>query len=81
MKKLLILGASGSIGTQTLDVIKKYNLYELVGITVGNRFEIVDKIIRDFPSVKFITIKNEEIAKKYQNKYPIFSNKTLVLSF
>ena len=48
MKKLLILGASGSIGTQTLDVIITYNLYELVAITVGNRFEVVDEIIEKF---------------------------------
>jgi len=70
MKKLLILGASGSIGTQTLDVIITYNLYELVAITVGNRFDIVDAIISKFPSLKYVTIKDSEIAKKYQEKYP-----------
>ena len=41
MKKVLILGASGSIGTQTIDVINRFSSdFELVGISVGNRTEI-----------------------------------------
>ena len=71
MKKLLILGASGSIGTQTLDVIITYNLYELVAITVGNRFEVVDEIIEKFKNLKYVTIKDENIASQYQKKYPL----------
>ncbi len=70
MKKLLILGASGSIGTQTLDVIITYKLYDLVAITVGNRFDIVDEIIAKFPTVKYVTIKEKNVADKYQEKYP-----------
>ncbi|MBQ9266644.1 MAG: 1-deoxy-D-xylulose-5-phosphate reductoisomerase [Bacilli bacterium] len=70
MRKLLILGASGSIGSQTLDVIITYNLYELVAVTVGNRFNAVDEIIAKFPTVKFVTLKDPKVAKEYQIKYP-----------
>ena len=35
MKKVLLLGASGSIGKQTIDIINKHNnLFDLVGFSV-----------------------------------------------
>ena len=48
MKKLSILGGTGSIGLQTLDVIRKSNKeLELIGITanssVGKMIEIIDE--------------------------------------
>ena len=48
MYDVLIFGASGSIGTQTLDVLKRLNEnYKLVAFTIGNRVEYVDKILND----------------------------------
>ena len=36
MKRLILMGASGSIGTQTIDVIKQHqDELELVGVSVG----------------------------------------------
>ena len=36
MREVLLLGASGSIGTQTLDVLEKdKDLFRLIGISVG----------------------------------------------
>lgn len=70
MYNLLILGASGSIGTQTLDVIKKLSdSYNLVAFTVGDKIEFVDKIISEFPNVKAVTVKEEKYAKEFQKKY------------
>lgn len=71
MYNLLIFGASGSIGTQTLDVIKKLNnQYRLVAFTVGERVEIIDKIIEEFDSVKVIAVKKYEDYLCFKEKYP-----------
>ena len=38
MKYIYLLGACGSIGTQTLDVIRKYsNDLKVIGLSVGHR--------------------------------------------
>ena len=71
MKKVLLLGASGSIGTQTLDVINKYlDRFELVGFSVGNKSEYIDKIIKEFPSVKYVYVTSDDTADEYKVKYP-----------
>ena len=49
MKNILLLGGSGSIGTQTIDVIDKYNSrFNLTGISVGNRTEILEELIKKY---------------------------------
>ena len=71
MYNVLIFGASGSIGTQTLDVLKRLNEnYKLVAFTIGNRVEYVDKILNAFKDVKAICLKNEEDVELFKNKYP-----------
>jgi 1-deoxy-D-xylulose-5-phosphate reductoisomerase len=49
MRKISILGATGSIGTQTLDVIRKSNEeLKLVGVTANTSVDAVIKIIEEF---------------------------------
>lgn len=49
MKKLILLGASGSIGTQTLDVVASHpDEYELVAFSVGKRIEEARKILNQW---------------------------------
>ncbi|MFW5842146.1 MAG: 1-deoxy-D-xylulose-5-phosphate reductoisomerase [Bacillota bacterium] len=49
MKKILLLGATGSIGTQTLDLIKEYpDALTLIGITANHSIDTVKKIVEDF---------------------------------
>ena len=59
MKKVLLLGASGSIGTQTIDVISKNtDQFVLTAFSVGSRSESIPEIIKsnpkDFLQVSFI---------------------------
>ena len=47
MRKISILGVTGSIGTQTLDVIRKSNgELKLIGVTANTSVEKVIEIIR-----------------------------------
>lgn len=71
MKKVLLLGASGSIGTQTLDILDKYpNDLELVAFSVGKRTENVERVIRKYSSIKWAYVINKDEAIKFQFKYP-----------
>ena len=47
MKKIILLGANGSIGTQTLDVIKDKE-FKVVGMSVGHDLELAKKNIAKF---------------------------------
>ena len=49
MKRLILLGASGSIGTQTIDVIKEHSdELELVGVSVGRNVDYLVKLLNEF---------------------------------
>ena len=70
MISVCLLGASGSIGKQTLEVmLKNPNDFNLVAFSVGQRTRTIRGIIRHFPNVKAICIANKKIAKAYQKKY------------
>lgn len=69
MKKICLLGASGSIGGQTLDVIRKHPVdFSLVGFSVGNQVEKIPEIINEF-NPKFVCVKEhvEGMDKQFPN--------------
>lgn len=67
MKRICLLGASGSIGEQTLDVMRKHPVdFCLVGFSVGKQINKVEDILKEFP-VEFICVKEEN--KELENKY------------
>lgn len=71
MKNVCILGASGSIGRQTLDVMgKNPNDFTLVGFSIGHQTRKIAGIIKKYPDVKTICLKEKEACQRYQKKYP-----------
>lgn len=48
MKKIAVLGSTGSIGTQTLEVARTNGDLQIVGMTAGNNIELLEKQIREF---------------------------------
>lgn len=59
-KKIILLGATGSIGTQTLDVLTQHpDKYELVGISAGTQADKLKQILEEFPSVQAVSIQTE----------------------
>ena len=55
MKRIVLLGATGSIGRQTLDVLSKHpDEFSLVGICAGHNAKELKKIAEAFPSVEAI---------------------------
>ncbi|MGL5258314.1 MAG: 1-deoxy-D-xylulose-5-phosphate reductoisomerase [Proteocatella sp.] len=63
MKKIAILGSTGSIGTQALDVVRKNNDLEVVALSAGNNVELLKAQIEEF-SPKLVSVGTEEAAKK-----------------
>ncbi len=48
MKKIAILGSTGSIGTQTLDVVREQGDIEVVAMSAGRNIELFEKQVREF---------------------------------
>lgn len=48
MKKIAILGSTGSIGTQTLDVVERNDDLQVVGIAAGSNIQMLEEQIRRF---------------------------------
>lgn len=70
MKKIILLGASGSIGQQTLEVLATYpDQFCLIGFSVGKRIAQVDQILKNF-QVEHICVQNEFDANTLKQKYP-----------
>lgn len=71
MRKICLLGASGSIGKQTIDVMKKNpNDFDLVGFSIGHKTQYVRQILKIFPNVKCVCLQEEDSAKRFQKRYP-----------
>lgn len=67
MKKISILGATGSIGTQTLDVIRKSNgALKLIGLTANTSVEKVVEIIEEFKPL-YVAMMDSRSASKIKN--------------
>ena len=52
MKKISILGSTGSIGTQTLDIVRNQGDIQVTALAAGSNIDLLEKQIREFrPSV------------------------------
>ncbi|MCM1253302.1 MAG: 1-deoxy-D-xylulose-5-phosphate reductoisomerase [Clostridium sp.] len=62
MKKIAILGSTGSIGTQTLEIVRNQPDLEVVSMAAGNNVELMEKQIREFHP-RMAAMWSEEAAK------------------
>ncbi len=68
-RKILVLGSTGSIGTQTLDVVSKNsNLFEIEGIACNGNTELAEKQAKEF-RVKMVAIADKEKYDKQKNSW------------
>ncbi len=65
MKKIAILGSTGSIGTQTLDIVRYNKDIEVVAISAGSNIELLEKQTREFrPSL--VCVGDTEKAREFK---------------
>lgn len=61
MIKLVVLGVTGSIGKQVLQIVRENrHKFEIVGISVNTSIYELDSILNEFKSIELVAISNEE---------------------
>ncbi len=64
MKKIAILGSTGSIGTNTLDVIQQHReKFQVVALAAGTNVDLLVKQARQF-DVKAVSLETKELAEQ-----------------
>lgn len=69
MKNILLLGATGSIGSQVLEIIKDSKEYKLKSIAIGRNIKIVESIIEEFEP-EFVSVLEKTDMEYLMKKYP-----------
>lgn len=67
MKKIVILGSTGSIGTQTLDVITHNQDIEVIGLTANSHIDILEEQIKRF-NPKVVCMMQEDKARELKER-------------
>ncbi len=70
MKSISLLGATGSIGLQTLDIVREHSdEFEIVAFAAGKNIEKTKEIIHEFKP-KLVSVQFEEDALKLAKEFP-----------
>ncbi|WP_406688007.1 1-deoxy-D-xylulose-5-phosphate reductoisomerase [Rossellomorea vietnamensis] len=70
MKKISLMGATGSIGTQTLDVIREHpEEFRLTAMSVGKNIEEARKMITEF-NPRLVSVQRKEDAETLSREFP-----------
>ena len=70
MKKIAVLGSTGSIGTQTLDVIKQNpDKFTVTALSCGHNIKVFEEQVREF-SPKAACVSDEKDAAELSKKFP-----------
>lgn len=67
MKKIAILGSTGSIGTQTLEVVRENGDIEVLALAAGNNITLLEEQIREFRP-KLAAVWEETKAKELRER-------------
>lgn len=71
MKDIILLGASGSIGKQTIDIIKKdLSSFNLIGVSVFNNFLYLKQLLHEFSTIRYAFLKDDNIKNQLKIEYP-----------
>lgn len=73
MKNIVILGATGSIGTQVLDVIRQNpDKFHIIGMAAsGHNVELFSKLVQEFEPERICLTDAEKLLKLKIDRYPI----------
>jgi len=63
VKKISILGSTGSIGTQTLDVVREYPQIKVAAISANSNIDLLEEQAREF-TPELVCVMDEEKAKE-----------------
>ena len=67
MKKIAVLGSTGSIGTQTLEIVRTNGDIKVTALAAGSNIELLEEQIREFRP-KLAAVWNEEKASELKTR-------------
>ena len=70
IRKITLLGATGSIGKQALEILKNRSDYELVAVSCKNNIEKLANFFGEFTSIKFAAVNKKEDAENLSKRFP-----------
>ncbi len=69
MKKIAILGSTGSIGTQTLEIVRENKDIEVLGLSAGSNLDLLEAQIREFkPKLASVWSDEDALCLKLRTK-------------
>ena len=81
-KKIILLGATGSIGVQTTDIIREHpEEFSLIGFSAGKNTDLAKEFIKEF-NPEIVCLQNEQDAQVLRGEFPrtafVFGSKGLI---
>jgi len=67
VKKIAILGSTGSIGTQTLEIVRENPDLEVVGLAAGTNIDLFEQQVREFRP-KLVSLQSEDACKELKTR-------------
>ena len=73
---MILLGSTGSIGKNTLEIARRYNL-DIEVLVAGENYELLNRQIKEFKP-KYVVVKNKETAKKVDFPNVLFGEEAIL---
>lgn len=74
MKKIVLLGATGSIGTQTIDVVNHHrSAFSIIGLSAGHNMKKLSELLEVCPDLKYVCVARKADMDEMQKMYPHLS--------
>lgn len=71
MKRIVLLGASGSIGSQTIDVVLHHkDEFSIVAVSVGKNIEKLKMLLAKIQSIQHVCVADEQVKEVLRLEYP-----------
>jgi 1-deoxy-D-xylulose-5-phosphate reductoisomerase len=67
VKKIAILGSTGSIGTQTLEIVRENPDLEVVGLAAGANIDLFERQVREFQP-KLVSLQSEAACRELRTR-------------
>ena len=73
---MIVLGSTGSIGTNTLEIARRYNL-NIEVLVAGNNYKLLNEQIKEF-TPKFVVVKDKNTAEKIDFKNVLYGEEAVL---
>lgn len=71
-KQIIVLGATGDIGKQALEILRYNYDYEVVGVAFKSNYSLIEEELFYFDDLKFIAISSPKAAEEFIKWHPAF---------